>query len=99
MYTTPPPVTSLPEFLPLADPNLPWERFEAFCEELIARAHGVKKAYRYGRRGSAQRGIDIVADLDNGERWAFQCRQWKKFTKTDAQMQFKRLPTRPTALS
>ena len=81
---TPPPVAPYPEFLPLDDPNLPWDRFEAFCEELISRLHSVKRAYRYGRRGSPQKGIDIVADLDNGERWAFQCRQWQKFTKTDA---------------
>ena len=44
----------------------------------------MKETHRYGRSGSRQRGIDIFADLDNGERWAFQCRQWKKFTKTDA---------------
>ena len=37
-----------------------------------------------GGRGSRQRGIDIFADLDTGERWAFQCRQWKRFTRTDA---------------
>ena len=83
-YAIPPPVVSLPEFLPLDDPNLPWERFEAFCEELISRLPGVKETHRYGRSGSRQRGIDIMADLDNGERWAFQCRQWKKFTKADA---------------
>ena len=83
-YATPPPVVPYPEFLPLDDPNLPWDRFEAFCEELISRLPGVKETHRYGRRGSRQRGIDIFADLDNGERWAFQCRQWKKFTKTDA---------------
>ena len=83
-YTTPPPVNPYPEFLPLGDPNLPWERFEAFCEELVARLPGVKETHRYGRRGSAQKGIDIFADFDNGERWAFQCRQWQKVTKTDA---------------
>ena len=83
-YETPPPVAPHPEFLPLNDPNLPWDRFEAFCEELISKLPGVKEPHRYGRRGSRQRGIDIFADLDNGERWAFQCRQWKKFTKTDA---------------
>ncbi len=83
-YATPPPVASFPELLPLDDPNLPWERFEAFCEELISRLPGVRETHRYGRRGSPQKGIDIIADLDNGERWAFQCRQWKKFTKTDA---------------
>ena len=79
-----PPVTPYPEFLPLNDPNLPWERFESFCEELISRLPGVRETHRYGRRGSPQKGIDIIAYLDNGERWAFQCRQWKKFTKTDA---------------
>ena len=82
-YATPPPVVPHLELLPLDDPNLPWERFEAFCEELISRLPGVKETHRYGRRGSNQRGIDIFADLESGERWAFQCRQWKKFTKTD----------------
>ncbi len=83
-YTTPPPTNPYPEFLPLGDPNLPWDRFEAFCEEFISRLPGVKETHRYGRTGSRQRGIDIFADLDNGKRWAFQCKQWKKFTKTDA---------------
>ena len=83
-YETPPPVAPYPEFLPLNDPNLPWERFEAFCEELISRLPGVKETHRYGRRGSPQRGIDIIAELDDGERWAFQCRQWDKVTKADA---------------
>ena len=83
-YAIPLPVVPYPEFLPLDDPNLPWDRFEAFCEELISRLPGATETHRYGRRGSRQRGIDIFADLDSGERWAFQCRQWKKFTKTDA---------------
>ena len=83
-YANPLPVVPYPESLPLDDPNLPWERFEAFCEELVARLPGVKETHRYGRRGSLQRGIDIFADLDNGERWAFQCRQWEKVTKADA---------------
>ena len=83
-YATPPPVVPYPECLPLDDPNFPWDRFEAFCEELISRLPGVKETHRYGRRGSNQKGIDIFADLDTGERWAFQCRQWQKFTKTDA---------------
>ena len=83
-YVVPPPVTYSPELLPLGDPNLPCEQFEAFCEDLISRLPGVKETHRYGRRGSNQRGIDIFADFENGERWAFQCRQWKRFTKTDA---------------
>ena len=83
-YTAPPPVASYLEFLPLDDPNLPWDRFEAFCEELISRLPGVKETHRYGWQGSRQRGIDILVDLDTGEKWAFQCKQRKKFTKTDA---------------
>ena len=83
-YAPHPPVAPYPELLPLNDANLPWERFEAFCEELISRLPGVEETHRYGRRGSPQSGIDIIAYLDNGERWAFQCRQWQKFTKTDA---------------
>ena len=45
-YTTPPPVDPSPEFLPLGDPNLPWDRFEAFCEEFISRLPGVKETRR-----------------------------------------------------
>ncbi len=83
-YKTSPPVVPYPELLPLDDPNLPWDRFEAFCDELIRRLPGVKETHRYGRSGSRQRGIDIFADLETGEKWAFQCKQWQKFTKTDA---------------
>ena len=83
-YAAPLPVTPYPELLPLSDPNLPWDRFEAFCEGLISGLPGVKEPHCYGRSGSRQRGIDIFADLETGERWAFQCRQWQNFTKTDA---------------
>ncbi|MCY4090681.1 MAG: restriction endonuclease [Caldilineaceae bacterium] len=81
---TPPPVVPNPEFLPLRDPNFSWERFEAFCEEFISRLPGVKETHRYGRTGSRQRGIDIIAYLENGEKWAFQCKQKQRFTETDA---------------
>ena len=82
-YATPPPVDPDPEFLPLNDPNLPWERFEAFCEDFISRLPGVKETHRYGGQGSSQKGVDIIAYLYNGERWAFQCKQRQRFTKTD----------------
>ncbi|MDE0197367.1 MAG: hypothetical protein OXK78_04175 [Caldilineaceae bacterium] len=83
-YATPPPVTPYPEVLPLNDPNLPWERFEAFCVEFVSRLPGVKEAHRYGGQGSPQKGIDIIAYLDNGEKWAFQCKQKQTFSKADA---------------
>ena len=83
-YATPLPVTPYPEFLPLNDPNLPWERFEAFCEAFISRLPCVKEAHRYGGPGSLQKGIDIIAYLDHGEKWAFQCKQKQTFSKADA---------------
>ena len=83
-YATPPPVDPDPELLPLNDPNLPWERFEAFCEDFISRLPGVKETHRYGGQGSFQKGVDIIAYLDNGEKWAFQCKQKQKFAEADA---------------
>ena len=83
-HIVPPPVTYFPEDLPLADPNLPWERFEAFSEEFISRLPGVVETHRYGRQGSGQRGIDIFAYFENGEKWAFQCRQRRSFTASNA---------------
>ena len=82
-YAAPPPVAPYPEFLPLNDPNLPWDRFEAFCVEFVSRLPGVKETYRYGGQGSPQKGIDLIADLDNGEKWAFQCKQQQTFSKAD----------------
>ena len=79
-----PPVIPNPELLPLNDPNISWERFEAFCEELIFRLPDVRETHRYGGTGSRQRGIDLYADLHTGERWAFQCKRHRHFTETDA---------------
>ena len=83
-YTTPPPVNPYPELLPLNDHNFSPEDFEAFCEAFISCLPGVKEVHRYGGRGSSQKGIDIFADFEDGERWAFQCKQRQTFTKTDA---------------
>ena len=83
-YTTPPPVNPYPELLPLNDHNFSPEDFEAFCEAFISCLPGVKEVHRFGGRGSPQQGIDIYADFENGERWAFQCKQRQRFTKTDA---------------
>ena len=83
-YVTPPPVEPDLEFLPLNDANLHWVRFEAFCEDFISRLPGVQETHRYGGPGSSQKGVDIIAYLDNGKKWAFQCKQKQRFTKTDA---------------
>lgn len=76
-----PPVTPRPEQLPLNDSNWSWDRFEAFCLDLISQIAEVKNCHRYGKRGDFQRGIDIFADLRNGERWVFQCKRYKQFTE------------------
>jgi len=80
-----PPVTPSPNQLPLNDPNWSWERFEAFCLDLISQFAEVKNCHRYGKQGDFQRGIDIFADLDNGERWVFQCKRYKNYTKAQTQ--------------
>ena len=81
-YVVPPPVTYFPDSLPLG--TLPWERFEVFCDDLISRLPGVEEAHQYGGQGSTQRGIDIFADFENGERWAFQCKRRRSFSESDA---------------
>jgi hypothetical protein len=58
-----PPVTPSPNQLPLNDPNWSWDRFEAFCLDLISQFAEVKNCHRYGKQGDFQRGIDIFADL------------------------------------
>ena len=83
-YTTSPPVNPYPKLLPLNDLDSSSDDFEAFCEALISCLPGVKEVHRFGGRGSPQKGIDIYADFENGERWGFQCKQRQRFTKTDA---------------
>lgn len=70
------------ELLPLA--SLAWDVFESFSLDFIARSLKPQEIYHYGTQGDAQEGIDIIADLTNGEKWAFQCKQWQKFNKSDA---------------
>ena len=68
--------------LPLG--SLAWDSFESFSLDFIARFLKPKDIYHYGTQGDNQEGVDIVADLQNGEKWAFQCKQWQKFNKSDA---------------
>jgi hypothetical protein len=70
------------ECLPLE--GLAWDAFESFCLDLIARFLKSQEIYRYGTQGDDQEGVDIVAHLNNGEKWAFQCKQWQRFNRSDA---------------
>lgn len=78
-----PPVNPRPENLPLNDHNWSWERFEAFCHDLISQFGTTEIANRYGRKGDFQKGIDIVARLTDGMCWVFQCKRYKNFTETN----------------
>ena len=70
------------ELLPLA--SLAWDAFESFSLDFIARFLKPQEIYHYGTQGDDQEGIDIIANLTNAEKWAFQCKQWQKFNKSDA---------------
>jgi hypothetical protein len=79
-----PPVSPRPDRLPLNDSNFSWDRFESFCLDFISKLPEVKNCHRYGTQGDYQKGIDIFADLENGKRWAFQCKQYEKYTESKA---------------
>lgn len=78
-----PPITPADPLLPIADGEFLWQQFETFAEDYVKALTGAKVS-RYGSRGQDQRGIDFYADEVDG-RATYQCRQWKKFTKADAE--------------
>ena len=85
-YPFPPPVSARPEQLPLSDPNWTWEGFQAFCLDLVSRlpiTNGAGKNHHFGKQGDAQDGIDLFADMKNGEHWGFQCKKKKRFGEAD----------------
>src|SRR5665213_416331 len=91
-YSFPPPVAPRPEQLPLSDPNWTWEGFQAFCLDLVSKLPITKEAGRnhhFGKQGDAQDGIDLFADMKNGEHWGFQCKKEKRFGEADTQKAIK----------
>ena len=79
-----PPVITRPDTLPLLDSQINWDRFERFIRHLIRLQPGVRDVKRYGKAGSKQKGIDLIATLENGDRWVFQCKQYSKYKLNDA---------------
>jgi hypothetical protein len=78
--------------LPLSDPNWTWEGFQAFCLDLVSRLPNTKEAvknHHFGKQGDAQDGIDLFADMKNGEHWGFQCKKEKRFGGADTQKAIK----------
>lgn len=89
-----PPVSGRPRLLPFRDPAFTWDTFEAFFRDYLdALPRGLKaldgqecrvvSAHLYGRKGDAQKGIDIVAKMSNGQTWVFQCKHYKEWHPAD----------------
>lgn len=79
------PLDSDVDLLPLDDPQWDWKDFERFCLGFVKAQPGVRDARLYGTRGQDQRGIDIVADLEDGGTRTYQCRKWRAYRKADAE--------------
>lgn len=82
---TPPPLELPTSRLPFGDDDFSWERFEQFCLGLVRRLPNVREVYRYGKAGENQRGIDIVAEHDDGTKSTYQCRRRKTFGPRSAE--------------
>jgi len=75
--------------LPFHAPEFTWETFEGFFCDFLAAGPTLKDkngddckvvfAPLYGQRGESQYGIDIEAEMSNGEIWAFQCKHYKQW--------------------
>jgi hypothetical protein len=79
-----PPVVIRPDRLPLLDSQLSWNLFEGFVRQLIRLQPGVKNVKRYGKAGSKQKGIDLIATREDGTSSVFQCKQWTTFKLANA---------------
>jgi len=73
----------------LGDSNFEWERFEAFCREFVSLVNDGAPCHHYGKKGNKQRGIDLVCILPSGQKRVYQCRQWKEYSKTQAEKTIK----------
>lgn len=86
----PPPVRPQSELLPFHDPAFSWTTFESFfCDFLASEptlivnagqkelSRKITSARPYGCRGESQHGIDILADVEGGETWVFQCKHYR----------------------
>jgi hypothetical protein len=74
-----PPASPRVATLPFGD--LAWERFEQFAHDMLLALPGMRPgtAHRYGTQGQEQRGIDLIVQRENGDRWAFSNKRYKKY--------------------
>lgn len=91
-----PPVSPQSKLLPFQDQAFSWDTFEEFfCDflaagpRIIVEEQGqrverrVISARPYGRKGDDQHGIDISAEMEGGEVWAFQCKHYRQWGPAD----------------
>ena len=91
---------SAPRQLPFHAESFGWEHFERFCAAYFIACASLPNfniegggpsrlrildAVRYGTSGAKQRGIDILARMENRSTWVLQCKHMLRFTKGDAQ--------------
>jgi hypothetical protein len=105
-----PPIVSRKQRLPFHDPAFSWDTFEdffcAFLNEglvIFETVNGKSEPRRvisarpFGRKGDKQFGIDVVAEMDHGETWEFQCKHYKSWSPSQtakALSAYKRQATR-----
>ncbi len=81
-----PPVLTREELLPLLSVSIDYQRFQAFCLDLVRHLPGLNSAavhgslYHYGKPGDAQRGIDIVCRTHDGRTIGIQCKREQAFS-------------------
>lgn len=99
-----PPIRPVRQGLPFHGDGFTWEDFEEFfCSFLAAqplievqKADGhfetiqIKSARPFGRRGDQQNGIDLRAETETGEVWAFECKHHSKWTKAKTEAAIKK---------
>lgn len=91
-----PPIQSMRQRLPFHDGAFGWDTFEDFfCDFLNAQPvivlndagveirRRVIRARPFGRKGDSQHGIDLLADMEGGEVWDFQCKHYKVWGPED----------------
>jgi len=79
-----PPVEPAQKLLPLNDEGFEWDDFEEFCADFVSQLPFVIRCHRHGKKGDKQEGIDILADLKDGRKAVFSCKQYSEFKKSDA---------------
>lgn len=75
----PPPIRGNLNLLPLDSSAWDWKAFERFCLDLVNALPDVAHADFHGAQGDKQDGIDILAQLTNGEQRTYQCKKYKSF--------------------